>query len=100
MGKTSAEKKCAWLRFQKFLQQIEVQHDPFLDFFNDKHKITILSAFVQAPCQADFYQARFVTLVASAVRSSMDYVCSSFKDTFRGDPRLDEEGKPLRFLSK
>ena len=45
-------------------------------------------------------QARFATLVASTVRSSVDYVGSSFRNNFRRDPRLDEDGKPSRVLSK
>ena len=81
--RTSAEQNRAWLRFQTSLQEIEAQRDPFLDTSNDKQKVTIFSAFAQALRQVEFSQAQFVTLVVSTVRSSVDYVGSSFRNNFR-----------------
>ena len=56
--------------------------------------------FRQALRQAEFSHARFVTLVSITVRSSVDYMGSSFRDNFRQDPRLDEDGKHSTILSK
>ena len=99
-GSTSTEQNRAWIRFQKFLQKIHLQHDSFLDYFSDKHKISVLSTVAQAMRQAEFSPIRFSSLVASIVRGAMDHVGLTFRDNFRRDPRLDEDGKPARILQK
>ena len=48
--------------------------------------------------QAEFFPTRFSSLVASTVRGTVDHVGLIFRDNFRRDPRLEEDGNPARIL--
>ena len=50
--------------------------------------------------QAEFSPTRFSSLVTSTVRGIVDNMGSTFRDNFRRNTRLDEDGKPARVLQK
>ena len=103
-GTTSAtqdERARSWSRWQKFLSDIELGHDPFLSSFHHPNlRNIIICAFAQALRQAAYSPKHISKLAEGSIRTAVDHVAQTFRSCHWPDPRLDHEGRVALSLSQ
>ena len=92
---THRKKERHYGNYLLFLEQCELDEDPFLDRFGATNKHKILGAYMHAVREQTYASSTkgYDHLVASSCRTALDGVRAAFRASGRPDPALDPDGK-------
>jgi len=97
--KTHEDQNRAWRRWVMWAESVGLGDDIFLDGFERADRIKLMGAFAMALREGRFSGQAHDSLAEGTVRNSISYVASSFRDSDRSNPTLDEDGNLGRLLS-
>eukprot|EP00978_Attheya_sp_CCMP212_P021309 scaffold62029_cov65-Attheya_sp.AAC.2 len=99
---TSQKQTRYWGYYLSYLQQIELDEDPFLDEFSKFDRQRVLGAFGAAVCrnvvQTYANASKASPPVSGTVRATLDAVSQAFKSHNRPSPIHDESTGRLAFI--
>jgi hypothetical protein len=90
----------AWKHWGEYIESIRIKNDDYLENFTREQRRTIIGAFALALQEARFSKPNYERLAAGTVSSTVQYVCTSFREWGYPNPSLDEDGRPAFILQQ